>query len=154
MPDNFGFKIVPKQLFFDREAIRKSMDAGERSALSKIGAFVRTRMKSLVSRKSTRNKQHALPGQPPLRHEGSLYRLIYFAYDSIRKVVAVGPLNFKHGGAALLEHGGDATINVPDGHGKMKRVHAHYRGNPFALPSLQKEVEAGTIPKAFQGIVK
>jgi hypothetical protein len=142
----FGFKIVPKELFFDRAKIAKAMDAADRSALSKIGAFVRTRMKSLLGRRGTSKTHQASPGKPPLKHEGSLWRLVFFAYDAVNKLVDIGPVNFKEGGAALLEHGGDATIKVPNKHGKFRSVHAHYKGNPFALPSLQKEVEAGTIP--------
>lgn len=125
--------------FFDTEKVRRMVDAGTRRALSKAGAFIRTRARSSIRRR----KDVSRPGQPPSSHEGSLRKLLFFAYDARTKSVVVGPVPFKRGEApALLERGGMATRR-----GKQAR----YRPRPFMLPAL--EAEKPNIPGAFAGVL-
>lgn len=115
--------------FFDTKAVRDAVDAGTRKALSKFGAFVRQRARSSIRTR----KKSSPPGQPPSSHEGSLKRLIFFAYDAEKKTVVIGPVPFRTGAApALLEYGGA----VPRKSGRPKR----YRGNPFMAPAAAAEV--------------
>lgn len=65
-------------------------DKGVKRALSKFGAFVRTRAKSSIRKR----KKISQPGQPPSSHTGKLKKLIFFGYDREKKSVVVGPLLF------------------------------------------------------------
>lgn len=110
--------------FFDSAKVKASLDAGTRKALSKCGAFVRTKSKTSLRYR----KKASAPGQPPSVHRaGSFTRenkktgvrratsplkeLIYFAWDSRTKSVTVGPIPFARTGTpARLEHGGAARV--------------------------------------------
>lgn len=144
-------KFVAKQWFFDGEKVRKALDAGKRAALSKIGAFVRTRAKSITGKRS---KQSAAAGAPPKRHAGQLHDLIYFAYDAQRQSVAIGPIPFGKGDAPdVLEFGGTERIVVHTLGGKPRSVTANYAARPFMGPSLRAEVAAGTVSSAWANSV-
>lgn len=124
----FGIRQV-RAAFFDQAAVRTALDAGTRKALSKFGAFVRQRARSSIRTR----KKSSPPGQPPSSHEGSLKRLIFFAYDASAKTVVIGPVPFRAGEApSLLEHGGTAVKKS----GRPRR----YRGNPFVLPAARAEL--------------
>lgn len=113
--------------FFDRAAVEKAAGRAKRKALSKQGAFIRTRAKTSIRKK----KGTAPAGQPPHSHAGQL-RLIFFAWDQQTGSVVVGPVPFQARGVGsgvvpkLLEYGGRAK-------GK------HYGGNPFMRPAEQAE---------------
>lgn len=140
-------KFIPKELFFDAQKVMRATDAGTRIALSKIGAFVRTRMKSRMRRR----KRSARAGESPSVHAGQLRDLIYFGYDPIGKSVDIGPVVFKKGEAPRLnEFGGQAQRTEKSG----KSITVHYQKHPFAAPALQDEIAAGTIPAAWAGAVK
>src|SRR5581483_9283753 len=138
MPGDFGFQFVPKQFFFDRAAVLEKVAKGQRQAQSRIGAFVRTRARSLTN-KSSKSPRTAPAGSPPKKHRGDLRNLIYFAYDPGTGSVVVGPVRFGAGAAEVLEHGGTEVLVDRRGHRKT----AHYAGNPFMQPSLQAEIDAG-----------
>lgn len=122
-----GIKTV-KAGFFDSDKVKGLVDKAARRVLSKFGAFVRQRARSSIRSR----KKPALPGQPPSSHEGSLKRLIFFAYDPAAKSVVVGPTRFREGEApGLLEKGGRVGRK-----GKVQR----YRGNPFMLPAAAAEL--------------
>lgn len=128
------------QLFFDRPAVIRAMDAAQRRALAKAGATVRT----TAARSIRKRKGVSRPGQPPSSHEGSLRRLMRFGWDPSRRVVVVGPLKFGKGEApALLERGG---VVSRDGE------RARYRPRPFMAPALEKSTR--TLPAAFRGTLK
>lgn len=125
--------------FFDTERVMKKVDAATRRALSRVGAFVRTRARTSIRKR----KDVSQPGQPPSSHEGSLRRLIFFAYDQSAKSVVIGPVPFRKGEApSLLERGG--TV------GRKGRAH-RYRPRPFMAPALA--AEAKQIPAAFKGVL-
>src|SRR5262245_35604218 len=118
--------------FFDREKIKRSVDASTRKVLSMFGAFVRQRAKtSICKRKGT-----SPPGSPPYSHVGLLRKFILFAYDTQRRSVVIGATPTKEGSEAprILEHGGQGVIKD---RGKARL--ARYRARPFMQPAFEAE---------------
>lgn len=114
--------------FFDAAKILKQVDRETRARLSKLGAFVRTRARSSIRTR----KAISLPGQPPSSHEGSLRRLILFAWDEATRTVVVGAAAFKAGRApGLLEFGGTTT--------RGSRT-LNYRPRPYMKPAGDAEL--------------
>ena len=134
-----------KGSLFDREKVKRSVDAGTRKVLSKFGAFVRQRAKTSIRKR----KGISPPGSPPYSHVGLLRRFILFAYDPQRKSVVIGPTLTKEGSPApcLLEHGGDVVI---EDRGKARRV--RYRPRPFMQPAL--EAEKPKLPALWRDSVR
>jgi hypothetical protein len=103
-----------KKFFLDKPAVANAVDAGTRRALSKFGAFVRTRSRSSIRKRKKASK----PGQPPSSHVGTLKKLIFFTYDQQKKSVVIGPTKFagskfigaKSGVPETLEYSGEVTI--------------------------------------------
>lgn len=122
-------------VFFDKQTVLNATDKATRQALSKFGAFVRTRARSSIRSR----KKISRPGQPPSSHSGHLKRLIYFGYDKPNKSVVVGPLPFHKGVANIIEYGG-----VSNG--------ALYRPRPFMRPAFA--VELKNAPKLFKDTIK
>jgi len=129
-------------MFFDRENVIKHVKDGTKSALSKLGSYVRRTAKGLIRP----GKKAAKPGNPPHSHAGQLKELIYFGYDEQTESMVVGPQLFKRRNPTvpdLLEHGGTTT----DYRGRR----ATYRGNPFMLPALEKE--SAKAPSLFANAI-
>lgn len=130
--------------FFDTEAVRKEADRLARAALSRFGAFARQRARSSVRKR----KAVSAPGQPPSSHEGSLKRLILFAYDAASKSVVVGPVKFRAGEApGLLERGGSTTRRGTSGPRRLT-----YRPRPFVGPAAEAELKK--LPDTLSRFVK
>ena len=111
-------------VFFDRGAVQAAVDEGTRKALSKFGAYVRTRAKSSIRKRKSISK----PGFPPSSHAGDLRRLILFQYDKPKNSVVIGPLPYHQSAADLLEYGGIRN-------GKF------YRERPFMRPAFAAELK-------------
>lgn len=104
--------------FFDTEGVVRRLSAGERRLFVRYGGAVRT-----IARRSMRpgGKKYATarPGEPPRTHEGSLRRLLFFAYEPDAHTVVIGPALFsarsKAGGGKtvpeLMERGGSVPAN-------------------------------------------
>ena len=136
---DWGFREF-KKAFFDRRGIDRKVATAKRRAMSRFGAFVRTRARSSIRKR----KAIAPSGEPPSSHEGSLRRLIFFALDPVTDSVVIGPVSFRAGEAPrLLEHSG-RTIR----RGKP----AFYRGNPFMQPAGQAEVPR--FPELLRNMVR
>lgn len=134
-----------KAAFFDRQAIAGKVDAAIRRTLSKFGAFVRRRARNSIRKR----KDVSQPGSPPSSHEGSLKRLIMFAYEPANGNVVIGPAAFRDGTAPpLLEYGGAATKKRKDG--STRRM--QYRARPFIHPAA--EAELPTFAESLRGMVK
>jgi hypothetical protein len=139
-----------KQAFFDTEAVMNAMDRSVQRSLSRVGAFLRTRMRSSIRKR----KQVSQPGAPPSDHGGALKRLLFFAYDSRVRSVVVGPVLFSGGKSSgqeppapeALEYGGVVQVRIR----KDRTATFRYRPRPFAQPALEAEVDAGTIDNAFK----
>src|SRR5689334_17981890 len=101
---NAGAQV--KKLFFDSKPVMSAMDAKDRKALSRIGAFIRQRARSSMRRRKAVSQR----GQPPSAHEGSLKEKLYFSFDPAKRSVVVGPVKYKKGIANVLEEGGESRI--------------------------------------------
>lgn len=147
MPPQIG-----KNWFFDSPAVLARVDAARRRSLSKAGAFVRQRARSLIRKR----RAVSAPGSPPSSHEGALRRLLWFAYDPIGRSVVVGPVLYnaakrrvRLGGQtvpALLEGGGRVAEKTRGG----VRVLV-YRPRPFMAPALA--LERAKFPGLFKDSV-
>ena len=131
--------------FFDREKVRRSVDAATRKVLSKFGAFVRQRARSSIRQR----KGTSPPGQPPYSHVGLLRKFILFAYDPDRKSVVIGPTLLREGSQAprLLEHGGAADHRTETGARRLR-----YRPRPFMRPAFEREKVA--LPALWKNSVR
>lgn len=144
------FTTSVTRTFFDRPGIVRRMSRARRRALSKAGAYVRTRARTSIRRKRGRSA----PGRPPHGHTGLLRGGIYFAYDELRDNVIVGAAKLRSGSAAqALEHGGPSTA-ITWRRGRRQRRRIYVRRRPFMAPALAAEIRAGTIAKAWQGQFK
>lgn len=168
---------VSKANFFDSSKVRNQLERKERSALSRVGSFIRRRMRSKIRKR----KRPSKPGQPPSAHTTGFasLRSIFFAYDQQRHSVVVGPVLLNKRQSLIepvdgtvpgtLEAGG--TIRIPEesydglkwftvtrrskaSSRKKKRIRlAKVDARPFSGVSLEEEVEAGTIPAEWKGIL-
>jgi hypothetical protein len=137
--------------FFDREAVIKAMDRATRKALSKAGAFVRTRARTSFRKRRAISE----PGSPPSDHGGPMKRLLFFSWDSEARSVVIGPVLFEGARSSgqrprapeALEYGGPVVATTRRG----ERLNLLYRARPFMGPALTAEVAAGTIPEQFRG---
>lgn len=148
-----------KRFFFDRKVVIEAVGKAKRQSLSKIGAFVRRRARSLTGKRS---KNSAPPGKPPKMHIGLLHDRIQFGYDVSNASVVIGPERINGGSRGeaprVLEFGGEEVITI---RGKQissarqgLKVRAYYAGNPFMAPSLKAEIDAGTVSSAWKDSVK
>ena len=169
---SFVIDLSMKDWFFDSSAVIRRMDATERRALSRIGAFIRRTARSSLRRR----KKVSKPGQAlSIRSKDKFATLknILFAYDRNQHSVIVGPVRLNRNRPSriirgtipnVLELGGVEGIRekqlksgrwVTTGAdeprpGQAKRVRrVVYKARPFMNPALQKEANAGTIPRAF-----
>lgn len=121
-------------MFLDRREVQQRVDAADRRGLMRAGAAVR-----LTARRSIRKRKSiSQPGKPPHSHEGTLRRLIFFAFDRDAESVVIGPLARRtrtgSHGAALLEAGGTVVRSGRRGRRRLLR----YRPRPFMGPALEK----------------
>ena len=151
-----------KAFFFDRPRVIRAVDRARRRALSRAGAFIRTRARTLIRKRKTTSA----PGKPPHSHVGDLRRLIFFGYDSASDSVVVGPMRFKTGDAPhTLEFGGYLITNYArmqgrDSRGRFTRarvVHGDARRvfiapRPYMGPALQ--AERPHIPRMWRNSVR
>lgn len=169
------FKI--KDTFFNREKVIRAVDAGRRRALSKAGAFVRTRARSLLRRR----KKSSAAGQPPSVHSGNdaaTLKKILFGWDPARDSVVIGPVKLNGKGdiaesvtvPELMEFGGVVTLKrartIPGTKARRGGRKAagpvrlaagerlNYADHPFMGPALKQEVADGKISSAWAGCVR
>jgi hypothetical protein len=134
-----GFKV--EKFFFDKAAVINAMDRKDRAALSKAGAFIRTRARSSMRR----TKKSAPKGQPPRAHVGKLKEFLYFSYDPQTKSVVVGPAKFGDGTVPRIqEEGGIAQLP----NGKRVRIDPH----PYMGPALAAELP--NLPGRWGGSIQ
>ena len=172
----FALDLKIKDFFFDRAKVINAVDRARRGSLSRAGAFVRTRARSLLRRR----KRSSPPGQPPSVHstnaDASLKKIL-FGWDPSRDSVIVGPVLLSGSGdyaegvtvPELLEFGGVVTLKrprvipAPRARGRRKQgrpvrlakgERLNYGGNPFMGPALKQEVASGKIASAWAGSVR
>ena len=98
--------LAIKDYFFDREAVQKAVARGNLRALSKAGAFVRTRARTSLRRR----KKPSAPGRPPSVHSRDSFatlKNILFGLEPQRQAVLIGPVG--------LGRAGRNNAVVPDG---------------------------------------
>ncbi len=129
-----------KRTFFDAKGVQDALDPAVRKALSKFGAFVRTRARSSIKKKKGTSK----PGAPPFSHTGTL-RKILFGYDARNKSVVTGPVlaGSQSGAPENLEYGGWAKLR-----GKSVKV----KPRPFMAPAFAKELD--NVNDNFRNLIR
>ena len=100
--------IKVTRLFFDAPAVLRAVDRARRQVLSKQGAFLRTRARSIIRPRKTTSA----PGEPPHSHTGILRRFLYFSFDPATRSVVVGPA--KTNQVFFEGHGRPVTGTVPE----------------------------------------
>lgn len=156
-------KISVKRFFFDKRAVIDAIGKVEASNLSKAGAFIQRRAKSLLRRR----KKSAEPGKPPSVHAPSgqfaSLKTIFFAWDPSARTVVIGPvgLNSKPKGAqpdstvpSLHEFGGRARVVQTKRRGPSVRKVVTYPPRPFMAPALDAERQAGTLIDVWRDSIK
>ncbi len=153
-----------KANFFDRPAVQRAVDRAKLQGLREAGSFIRTRARSSMGGKVKRALPRR-PGQPPRVREGSLKRLLFYVYDRSTESVVVGPVAFRRRKVpvpALHEFGGvvktrrrrpqEIKRGTPP-FGKEVRTAVMPR-RPYMGPALEAEIQAGTLPRAFENSVR
>lgn len=163
----FDITLKVTQTFFDRKSVIDRISKARRKVLSKAGAFVRKRSRSLLRRR----KKPSAAGQPPSVHSKdsvATLKNILFAYEEARDSVVIGPVKLNQvndvdGGRMtvpeLMEQGGVSKIlevsrnggrtwrrfdqrrNVREGE-TFRRRSATYKPRPFMGPALAAEEDA------------
>lgn len=159
-----GVKFNMKKGFFDRGAVIKALDRGQREALSKAGAFIRrdakSSMKSGRGRGRSKKRVYSKPGEPPRVWVGHLKKFLYFAYDFSSKSVVIGPQGFGSSRTpSVLEYGGTMVyrkrIRGTKGRsakGKTVAASMHLEPRPYMRPALAKNLH--TIPGHWRNVVR
>lgn len=146
--------------FFDFQELNKAIIKGRMHGLSKAGAFIRQRAKSLIRKAPYATRQQrgkkrtdarrasSDPGKPPYNQTGHLRNWILFAYDRASDTVVVGPARLSRRGDApnILEFGG----SVMTAQGRDARIEPR----PYMGPALQMEIDDGRAVAAFAGVVR
>lgn len=155
-----------KQQFFDRRAVKNSLDKGAAKAMAQIGGFVRTSSKGSIKKPGKRS-ENSKPGKPPKRHTPHLRNRIFFVYDAKKKSVVIGPLKWtaprsdwkpvdQPSAAATLELGGKvrgipkfqtghltATVAGPP-------VTVTVAPRPYMRPALDRAINRGQLAESFK----
>jgi len=169
----FEVEFSIRDMFFDRAAVQNRLDKAEQRELSRIGAFVRKRARSILRRR----KRVSRAGEPPSVHSKdnrASLKNVLFGYDPKIHGVAIGPiklnqLNLTDTGRvtipALMEFGGHVNIHEEQFRNMRDRTkwfrrdfryrkrdlmryrvrRATYAARPFMQPALDAEIAAGTI---------
>lgn len=166
-----------KNFFFDRRAVIDAIGQAEAKNLSRIGAFLRTRARSLLRRR----KATAPAGSPPSVHTADqvlTLKNIQFAYESGQHAVIVGPIKFISRSNQnvettvpnLMEFGGQTVIHEerypgsPNWYRRDSRYAsrnkkeyrsrvARYAPRPFMRPALEIEIKKGTIMDVWRASI-
>lgn len=139
-----------KLMFFDSPRVIRAMGRATRRALSKAGAFIRTRARTSIRKRKGISK----PGKPPHSHVGHLRRLLFFSYEPDAQTVVIGPMKFGKGEApSLLEFGGRAVRVRKHTSGKRgRRQRVTYRKRQFMGPAM--EAELPNLPKQWRNSLR
>lgn len=125
--------------FFDREVIAKAMDAATKKALSKFGAFVRTRARTSIRKR----KKASSPGSPPNSHVGLLKKFLFFSWDASTRTVVIGPARLDStvdpASLSALEYGEASSIEELQGKQLVRRT-ITIKARPFMGPAFRAEL--------------
>ena len=91
MARQFELNLRMRDFFFDRQAVIDRMGKANVRAVSKAGAFIRTRARTSLRRR----KKSSPPGRPPSVHSTdnvATLKNILFAYEPHAQTLVVGPV--------------------------------------------------------------
>lgn len=172
------------KFFLDRAHVRNRIGVARVRALSRQGAFIRRRAQTDMLRRRKKVSLPGSPPSVHSRSKNDSLRNILFYYDPRSDSVVVGPVklnqvNRQAGGGtisvpSLMEFGGSVDIleeRYPGSRAGMwfrtdlrtkkrysdriyRNRRANYRPRPFMLPSLEKEIAAGTIANSWANTVR
>lgn len=150
------------KFFFDRARVQSAVDAGTRKVLSRFGAYVRTRARSSLRKRTAASA----PGTPPSVHSGEIKKFLYFVFEPASKGVVIGPAGFgrarpggktvpelhEEGGAAveaaravfLIRRPGGAYVRSPTQRGFRVDIPAklaRYPARPYMKPAFDAELK-------------
>lgn len=161
-----------KQQFFDRRSVQRSLSRGARTAMSKIGGFIRTSAKRSIKKPgATKRTQRSQPGKPPRSHTGALRNKIFFVYDEQQKRVVIGPLLWRSPrshlagldyptAAGTLEHGGRVQgpkrikTKTPGKYLTGPTQTLRIEPRPYMRPALERAVQRAQLQEAFQYMLR
>ena len=131
--------------FFDRSEIQRRLSEAERRAMSRIGAFIRTRARSSLRRR----KKVASPSQTPSVHSRdnrASLKNILFGYEPRRHTVVIGPVRLN-----LSSQAGLGGKTVPELHEKGGSITVHemrFKANASreASPWFRRDPKRGIRP--------
>lgn len=143
------------KLFFDTDRVMQAVDAKNRRALSRVGAFIQRRSRSSLRRR----KKTSPAGKPPSVHSNAKFETlknILFVYEPKTQSVVVGPVRTNERNATavpnLHEFGGSTVIRRRGTRNRPATVRrVRYPARPFMGPAFDKELQEGTIPRAWAG---
>jgi len=153
-------RLKMRKFFFDSPKVLRAVDRATRRVLMRAGASVRLTARNKL-RPARRLKEDEMtdeqlkikriaefnnrtfmplkasdPGEPPrVRPASPLKRLLFFAYDFVKKTVVVGPAKFD----AKTQN----ELDVLEYGGYSKNLNKYVDARPFMVPSLterQKEI--------------
>jgi len=146
--------IKVTKLFFDAPAVLRAVDRARRQVLSKQGAFLRTRARSIIRPR----KAASTPGEPPHSHTGILRRFLYFSFDPATRSVVVGPARTNQvffdkdrrpvtgTVPSVLEYGGQITIKEVHRHGRWQRADLRSKRRLAGLQTRYRKVNIRPRP--------
>lgn len=167
-----GFEV--KEMFFTAQKVLDRIGVAEARTLSKFGAFVRRRARSII-RPGGQKGKISQPGEPPRTHapEPNI-ETIFFWYDPLTHSVIVGPVALNHKPTTslvrgvipkALEQGGQLDLvetligdrwYVGRARGKRQRPTrvrtVTIAARPFMRPALEHEI--GGFPDLWAGSVR
>lgn len=145
-----------KSNFFDRNKVVDAVEKGRRKALSKAGAFVRTRARTSIRYRN----QSSSAGQPPSGHRSMMWmkkkkdgtvkpqlssplrEFMFFAYDESSKSVVIGPALLNSTAARHAEPQGGETVPEVLEQGGVVRVPGRKAMRISARPYMQPAYQA------------
>lgn len=138
-PLHVGFKVTMS--FFDAKAVLNPQQRKRRKMMSRFGAFVRTRSRSLLNKSGGKKNKVSAAGEPPRKHVGLLRKGVFFAFDRVKDSVVIGPIVLASAGGSsalsALEEGGIVTI---DGFKDQKSKRVRIASRPFMGPAFADEL--------------
>lgn len=154
-----------KDAFFDREKVVKAIRSSNRRKLSRVGSFVRNRVRTDILRrgtKKTRRQNARRDGMPPLIYSHDSFatlKNVLFAYNAASESVVIGPravdsLRLKDSSEkyvpGLLEHGGTAVLSQILRGAEWQTISAKAADKPWNRWNL-REVKATYAKHPFMG---
>lgn len=142
-----------KAFFFDRERVKRAVDAAKLRVLSQIGGTIRKIVRHSIRQRENFNLASP-PGRPPYSHQGLLRRLILYGYDRGSDSVVVGPVGSRGSVVPnVLEFGGMSTRTSWDAvNHRIVEKRVRIRPRPYMRPALARELPK--IPDRWRGSVR